>query len=228
MKKAWKVIYPVLITAVVVIAGVIVLEKVLPSFSLGNLFDIFGKGRTITDHGPIILDAIRTQAKLETVEMVFANDVEKGEEWGIGNVCKEKIHYLGYVNVTAGIDLHEITPSSITVINNQDPSKVEVTIKLPKAQYSSRLDTQNSKTLTQTDALLLPFACGGSRLPAITQAAQQSIIEAAEKAALAKGILPMAEERAGFELQQLLYNVGYPKVTIQYAAEGENTPVPED
>ena len=42
------------------------------------------------------------------------------------------------------------------------------------------------------------------------------IEEYARNAALEKGILRMAQEQAGFALQQLLINIGYPKVFIQY------------
>jgi len=210
---------PVLVLALLVVVIVIILMNAVKPPSFGNPVRIITTPTTTFQSGPIILDAIRTQAKLETVAMVFVNDQDESKGWGlevVGEVvCRENITYLGYYTVTAGVDLQKITPSDIVITNDGILSQTLLTITLPAATILHvDPDTQRSRVVHK-DVSIISQLCG-TKLPEMVLEAQIKIEEYARNAALEKGILRMAEEQAGFELQQLLLNIGYPKVFIQY------------
>jgi hypothetical protein len=216
---------PVLILAVIVVALVVILRYVMQSVNfMDNFTDevrVITTPNTTFDSGPVILDAIRTQAKLETVAMAFVNDQEVSKEWGlevVGEVtCWESITYLGYYTVTAGVDLHEITPADIQITNDEVLGTPSITITLPTAKIMHvEPDNQRSRVLDD-DVSIISQLCG-TKLPEMVLEAQVKIDEYSKNAALQKDILSMAQEKAGFELQQLLFNLGYPNVFIQYHA----------
>jgi hypothetical protein len=210
---------PILILAVVVVVIVVVLMKVVKPISFGKQIRIITIPTTTFQLGPVILDAIHTQAKLETVAMVFANDQDVSKSWGlevVGEVvCYEKITYLGYYTVTAGVDLQKITPSDILITNDGILAQTMITITLPAAAILHVEPYAQLSRVIHQDVSLISQLCG-TKLPEMVLEAQAKIQEFARNAALQKGILRTAEEQAGFELQQLLANIGYPKVFIRY------------
>lgn len=209
----------ILILAVIVVVLVVVLVNAVRPFSFGKNIRIITTPTTTFQSGPVILDAIHTQAKLETVAMVFVNDQDVSKEWGlevVGEVvCQENITYLGYYTVTAGVDLQKITPSDILITNDGIPSQTDITITLPAAAILHvEQDNQRSRVIHK-DVSIISQLCG-TKLPEMVLEAQVKIYEYARNAALQKGILRMAQEQAGLKLQQLLYNIGFPKVNIRY------------
>jgi hypothetical protein len=210
---------PVLVLAVLAVIVVVILANVGRSISFGNTVRIVTTPTTTFESGPVILEAIHTQAKLETVAMVFVNDQDESKGWGlevIGEVvCRENITYLGYYTVTAGVDLQQITPSDILVSSDGIPAQTYITITVPAATILHiEPDTQHSRVIHQ-DVSIISQLCG-TKLPEMVLEAQAKIKGYARTAALEKGILRMAQEKAGFELQQLLYKMGFPNVFIQY------------
>jgi len=210
---------PVLILAVLVVIFAVVLVNAVKPFSLGNSIRIVTTPTTTFQSGPVILEAIHTQAKLETVAMVFANDQDVSKGWGlelIGEVvCRENITYLGYYTVTAGVDLQEITSADILITNDGIPAQTFITITLPAATLMHvEPDTERSRVVHK-NASIISQLCG-TKLPEMVLEAQLKIEEYATNAALQKGILRMAQEQAGLELQKLLYKIGYPNVFLQY------------
>jgi hypothetical protein len=211
---------PVFILAGIVVIIVVVLVNAVKPFSFGKSIRIITTPTTTFQSGPVILEAIHTQAKLETVAMVFANDQDVRKGWGlevIGEVvCRENITYLGYYTVTAGVDLQEITSSDILITNDGIPAQTLITITLPTATILHvDPDTQRSRVVHQ-DVSIISQLCG-TKLPEMVLEAQVKIEEYATNAALQKGILRMAQEQAGLELQQLLVNIGFPNVFLQYS-----------
>lgn len=205
--------------ALILVAIIVVLVIAWRSSSFINKIRIITTPTTTFQSGPVILDAIHTQAKLESVAMVFVNDQDESREWGlevVGEVvCRENITYLGYYTVTAGVDLQQITPSDIFIINDGIPAQASITITLPAATILHiEPDTQRSRVIHK-DLSIISQLCG-TKLPEMVLEAQVKIEEYARNAALQKDILRMAQEQAGLGLQQLLANIGYPKVYIQY------------
>jgi Protein of unknown function (DUF4230) len=205
--------------AMIVVIGAIVMNEIR-SISLGDTIRIITTPTTTFNSGPIILDAIKNQARLETVAMVFANDQDVSKEWGlevVGEVvCRENITYLGYYTVTAGVDLQKIAPTDIYVVDRETPAQSVITITLPAAVILHiEPDTQRSRVVHKDVSIISQFC--GTKLPEMVLEAQLKIEEYAKGAALEKGILQMAQERASFELQQLLIKIGYPDVYFKYS-----------
>lgn len=167
----------------------------------------------IVHYGPIVLAAIRTEATLQTYRLTFVNDVDITRPSGIGNICTERIVYLGYYDVTAGVDLNAITEDDIEVV--QRNGEMTVTITLPLAHLTDvTLDTERSRLLVQETPKWVP-GCE-THVADMTLEAQQGIKGYATEAALQAGILRQAQEKAGFVLQRFLYSTGYPNVVIRY------------
>jgi hypothetical protein len=147
--------------------------------------------------------------------MTFANDQTVTRAWGLGGVCQEKITYLAYYDVTAGIDLSKIAPEDILIVNGGSPAQTTITITLPGAEITSvTLDTDRSRIVASQPAWVP--SCG-TQAGDMTVEAQRKIKQDVEKAAKEKGILKQAQEQAGFELQRLLLKMGYPQVFIRYS-----------
>ena len=211
-----------MLMAVIALIIVVVISNALGGVSLKGKIRIVTTPTTVFQSGPVILEAIHNQAKLETVAMVFVNDQDESKGWGlevIGEVvCRENITYIGYYTVTAGVDLQQITPADILVNNDEITAQTQVTITIPAAAIMHIVpDTQRSRVVHK-DVSIISQLCG-TKLPEMVLDAQMKIEEYARNAALEKGILRMAQERAGFELQQLLYKLGYPKVFLLYHEE---------
>ncbi len=165
--------------------------------------------------GPVVLDAIRNQAKLETVSMVFANDLDITKTWGIEGTCREKLTYLGYYTVTAGVDLQVLSEENVKVVSSGGPPQTEITITLPPATILHvELDTQRSRVVHNEGSIISQIC--GTRLGEMVMEAQAKIQNIAETSANQKDILKLAQERASFELQKLLLTLGYTKVTVLY------------
>ncbi len=166
--------------------------------------------------GPLVINAIRTRAKLETVIMNFVNDQEITRVGGIGGLCTERITYLAYYDVVAGVDLGKITTASITVTNDGFPDLATITITVPPAEILNVvLDTQNSRLVAQDTPTWIP-GCE-TQVAAMTVEAQQLTQQYAREAAIERGILKMAQEKAGQELKRFLLDAGYWNVNLEYA-----------
>ena len=168
---------------------------------------------SIVRHGPLIVKAIQSEAKLQTYRMTMVNDAEIIRPSGIGNICTERIVYLGYYDVTAGVDLSAIAAQDVDVV--EAGGQMTVTITLPPAELLDvTLDTGQSRLLVQETPKWVP-GCD-TQVADMTLEAQQRIKDYAAEAALQAGILPLAQEKAGFVLQRFLYSAGYPNVVIRY------------
>jgi hypothetical protein len=169
---------------------------------------------SIIHGGPIIVRAIRSEAKLETYRLTLVNDMEIIRPSGLGNICTERIVYIGYYDVTAGVDLAKIGDQDVDVVEAN--GQMTVTITLPPAEIIDvTLDTDASHLALQETPKWIP-GCE-TQVAAMTLEAQQKIKAYALETALKEGILERAQEHAGFVLQRLLYDLGYPHVVIRYS-----------
>ncbi len=74
--------------------GIKAIAQGLPSLSPSIDINLVPTPSTATVTGPAILDAIRNQSRLETVDMVIANDQDISKKWGFENVCQENLTYM--------------------------------------------------------------------------------------------------------------------------------------
>jgi len=203
------------VLAIMALIGFVILKSInyLPSPS-GEVTFISTPTTTIVS-GPVVLNAIRNQAKLETVQMVFANDVDITKTWGLEGACRETLTYLGYTTVTAGVDLQLLTEENVKVESSGGPPLTEITITLPPASILHvELDTQRSRVVHNETSIISQIC--GTRLGEMVMEAQAKIQNIAETSANQKDIIKLAQDRASFELQKMLLTMGYTKVTVLY------------
>ena len=205
----------ILILLVVAVIGLQLLKSInsLPIPSVG--VTLITTPTTTIISGPVVLNAIRNQAKLETVAMVFANDMDITKTWGLEGACRETLTYLGYYTVTAGVDLQQLTEQNVKVDSTGGPPQTEITITLPPASIMHvELDTQRSRVVHNETSIISQIC--GTKLGVMVMEAQANIQNIAETSANQKDILKLAQDRASFELQKMLLTLGYTKVTVLY------------
>ncbi len=205
----------ILILLVVAVIGLQLLKSInnLPIPSVG--VTLITTPTTTIISGPVVLNAIRNQAKLETVAMVFANDMDITKTWGLEGACRESLTYLGYYTVTAGVDLQQLTEQNVKVDSTGGPPQTEITITLPPASIMHvELDTQRSRVVHNETSIISQIC--GTKLGEMVMEAQANIQNVAETSANQKDILKLAQDRASFELQKMLLTLGYTKVTVLY------------
>jgi hypothetical protein len=218
MKSALISIFIVILVVIIAVLGVLLYlqsqSMTKPSLS-APVIEMITTPTTVKVTGPVILSAIRNDAKLETITMVIANDQDITKEWGVNGACKEDLTYLGYFTVTAGVDLQDIPQADVALDGDGNPATTNVTLILPPADIMHvELDTKRSR-IVHSNVSILPQVCG-TKLPEMVTEAQKDIRDLAEKTARDQNIISMAEDRASFELKKLLVKFGFSRVTIKF------------
>ncbi len=199
------------------------LQQGLPSLSPSINVNLVPTPSTATVTGPAILDAVRNQSRLETVEMVIANDQDISKKWGFENLCQEDLTYMAYFTVTAGVDLNGIAGTDIILNGSGVPADTKVTLQLPPASILHvELDTQHSRVV-HSDPSVLSQVCG-TRLPQMVSEAQSNLQKNAQASALQQGIIKMAQDRASFELQKILLKLGFTNTNIVFKEAYDDQP----
>jgi hypothetical protein len=200
------------------------LKSAFPGFATPEI-KIITTPTTSVVNGPVILDAIHNQSRLETVSMELANDQDVTKVWGLEGACREGLTYLGYFTVTAGVDLQKLAESDIVLAENADRAQTAVTITLPPASILHvELDTQRSRVV-HDDVSIISQLCG-TQLPQMVLEAQADLRKSAEISARKQNIIKLAQDRASFEIQKLLLKLGYTNVTIQFNEAYDDQPNP--
>ncbi len=228
-----KIMIAILITAFIGGSGVLGVQLVQQGFKslqqgLNSLspsinVNLVPTPSTVTVTGPAILDAIRNQSRLETVEMVIANDQDITKKWGFENLCQEDLTYMAYFTVTAGVDLNGIAGTDIILNGSGVPADTKVTLQLPPASILHvELDTQHSR-IVHSDVSVISQVCG-TRLPQMVTEAQANLQKNAQATALQQGIIKMAQDRASFELQKILLKLGFTNTNIVFKEAYDDQP----
>lgn len=212
MKRYLLLFLILVVVGVAVFAGIQSLGQGFPSAEV----KMITTPTTVTVTGPVILAAIRNQAKMETVSIVLANDQDISKSWGLEGACQESLTYLGYFTVTAGIDLQAIAGTDIVLDGSGASAESSVTLKLPPARILHvELDTQRSRVV-HSDPSILSQICG-TQLPAMVMEAQTNLRKNAETSAYKQGIIQMAQDQASFELRKVLLQLGFSNVNIVFS-----------
>lgn len=210
----------IILLAVLVVAGILALNyfKIVsvPALDLNTL----STPTVTTLTGPVILESIQNEAQLETISMEVANDQDVTRTWGVGGACRETLTYLGYFQITAGVNLQNIALADVKVDYRLNPLHPAITITLPPASIIHViLDTAHSRVVNDQVSIISQLC--GTQLPDMVSQAQVETQQMATDTAIEEDILKNAQDRASFELQKLLLNMGYSNVTILY-----NSPTP--
>ncbi len=203
--------------------GIKSLGQGLTSLSPSVEINLVPTPSTVTVTGPAILDAIRNQSRLETVDMTIANDQDISRKWGFENLCQEDLTYMAYFTVTAGVDFNDIAGTDVILNGSGVPADTKVTLQLPPARILHvELDTQHSR-IVHSDVSVISQVCG-TQLPQMVTDAQANLQKNAQASALQQGIIKMAQDRASFELQKILLKLGFTNTNIVFKEAYDDQP----
>ena len=156
----------------------------------------------------VIVEEINSLARLETASYSFQDilQIERNQESLFG-LFGESLLFVAYGDVIAGIDLAKLGPEDVQVV-----SPTKVVVRLPEAElFVMDLDNDRSYVADRDIGLLTK---GDAELETlIRQEAEARMMEAA----LANGILDMANEEARSVLSGLLTELGFQEIEF---AEG--------
>lgn len=151
----------------------------------------------------VIVEEINSLAQLHTASYSFQDilQIERNQESLLG-LFGESLLFVAYGDVTAGVDLAKLRPEDVQVV-----SPTKVVVRLPEAElFVTDLDNERSYVANRDIGLLTK---GDSELETlIRQEAEDRMTEAA----LANGILEMADEEARNTLRGLLTELGFEEV----------------
>lgn len=151
----------------------------------------------------VIVEEINSLARLETASYSFQDilQIERNQESLFG-LFGESLLFVAYGDVIAGVDLTKMGPGDVEVVS---PSNVMV--RLPESEiFVTDLDNERSYVANRDIGLL---AKGDAELETlIRQEAEARMTEAA----LANGVLEMADEEARNILHSLLTELGFEEI----------------
>lgn len=159
---------------------------------------------------PSVVLAVRDLARLETAEYHIERIVDLRERRSLlfGLIkTQDAILFVAVGQVTAGVDLGELTEADVKV--DQASGIAEVRLPAPMV-FSTRLDNDRSWVYARTtDAL-------ARRHEDLETRARQEAQRTLEQAALAGGILERAQENAERTVAAFVRSLGYTTVTISW------------
>jgi hypothetical protein len=157
----------------------------------------------IQPQGPSVVEQIQSLSRLETAQYTVKT-VLTGESTGpIPPLTSDKILFIAYGQVVAGVDLSKLTDADVQVVSNT------VTLRLPAAEIlSSRLDNDKSNVYDRQTGF---FTKADPNLESqIRQKAEQEI----RQEALEGGILSNAQTNAEKTVRVLLEHLQYDRITF--------------
>lgn len=158
---------------------------------------------------PNVVSAVRELARLETAEVHVERVVDLRDEqrrlFGLLE-SEDAILLIAAGDVTAGIDLAQLTEDDVTV----DAAAKRVTVRLPApVVLSSRLDNERTTVHSRTTGLLARR--NESLETRARQTAEHEIVEAARQTR----ILDKAGENARRSVEQLVRALGFDEVHVE-------------
>jgi len=169
----------------------------------------------IQPQGPSIVTQIQSLSRLESAQY-SVKTVLTGESTGpVPPFTSDKILFIAYGQVVAGVDLSRVTDADVQVVSNT------VRLRLPPPEIlSTRLDNSKSNVYDRQTGF---FTKADPNLESqIRQRAEQEI----RQQALEGGILMTAQDNAEKTLRVLLTSLHYDSVTITAAPLPAGTVAP--
>jgi hypothetical protein len=152
---------------------------------------------------------VRTLARLETVSYHIERVIDLRDQQSLlfGLVkTQDAILFIAVGEVTAGVDLSELTEGDVQV----DKANDRVVVTLPPARILSvRLDNEHSWVFSRTTDVL------AKRQEDLETRARREAESTLEQAAIGGGILDRARESAESTVTSLIRSLGYSSVTVR-------------
>ncbi len=158
----------------------------------------------IQPQGPSVVEQVQALSRLETARYTVKT-VLTGESTGslLGGLTSDKILFIAYGNVVAGVDLSKLRDEDVQVISGT------VTMRLPPAEILNHsLDNSKSAVYDRQTGF---FTKADPNLETqVRQRAEQEIVNQA----LEDGVLKTAQDNAETTLRTLLRGLHYDSVTF--------------
>lgn len=196
------------------------------NFQLGDR--LFGAFNTLitpktlepqVDVRSLILQQVREASELTTAVFTMQAVVPTEQEAAVGGFVfgKTKLLYIAHGEVTAGVNLSQITAKDVQIVDGV------IQLQLPPAQVLDRkIDVNKSQVYDYNRGML---GLGPDTGPELQTLAQQQALEKITVAACQEGLLQKATDRAKLVVTQLLTTAGYKTIVVnsQPVAPGQES-----
>jgi Protein of unknown function (DUF4230) len=203
-----------------VVGGAIVLVvRQIITIPPGLLSALTGGPAPISVQGTTILEGIRKMSDLATVRFNYSNLVTSQRELPeiLKGLYGDRLVLVAVGYITAGIDLRQMTVSSITTQGDT------MTITLPPPQLlACALDEKASYVVSRDTGVFSRPA------PNLDQEARRFAVGEFRKAATDSDILPQAQANAETLIRSFVTSLGIKNVKIVQTPPDPNAPLPGD
>ena len=161
------------------------------------------------DIRPLILAQINEISELTTAELVMETIVPTSAETKIGNfsIGKTKLLYIAQGEVTAGIDLSNLTTDHIRLVDN----KLEIQLPPPEI-LDRKIDVERSGVYEYNRGFL---NLGPDVAPELQSLAERQTLQRMVVSACDQGLLEIANQKAQETIAQLFTHAGYTEVEVK-------------
>ncbi|HEY9796057.1 MAG TPA: DUF4230 domain-containing protein [Leptolyngbyaceae cyanobacterium] len=157
----------------------------------------------------LIVSQVRGASELTTAVFTMEAVVPTRQDRNLGGYTlgTTTLLYIAYGEVRAGIDLQDLKPDDVQVVNNT------IQLKLPPPRIlDSKIDV-NRSTVYDYDRGFLSL--GPDVAPQLQMLAQRETLKKIVTAACSNGVLAQANDRSQLVVEKLLNTAGYKQVEVK-------------
>ncbi len=157
----------------------------------------------------LIVSQVRGASELTTAVFTMEAVVPTRQDRNLGGYTlgTTTLLYIAYGEVRAGIDLQDLKPDDVQIVNNT------IQLKLPPPRIlDSKIDV-NRSTVYDYDRGFLSL--GPDVAPQLQMLAQRETLKKIVTAACSNGVLAQANDRSQLVVEKLLNTAGYKQVEVK-------------
>ena len=157
----------------------------------------------------LIVSKVQGASELTTAVFTMEAVVPARQERKIGEytIGSTTLLYIAYGEVRAGVDLKELTPNNVSIVNDT------IQLKLPPPRIlDSKIDVNRSSVYDYDRGFL---GLGPDTAPQLQTLAQQETLKKIKVAACKQNLLAQANDRAQLVVEKLLNTAGYKQVEVK-------------
>jgi hypothetical protein len=157
----------------------------------------------------LVVSQVRGASELTTAVFTMEAVVPTRQERKIGQYTlgATTLLYIAYGEVRAGVDLKELNPNNVTVVNDT------IQLQLPPPRIlDSKIDVNRSSVYDYDRGFL---GLGPDTAPQLQSLAQQETLKKIKEAACKNNLLAQANDRAELVVEKLLNTAGYKQVVVK-------------
>lgn len=157
----------------------------------------------------LIVSQVRGASELTTAVFTMEAVVPTRQDRNLGGYTlgTTTLLYIAYGEVRAGVDLKDLKPEDVQVVNNT------IQLKLPPPRIlDSKIDVNRSSVYDYNRGFL---GLGPDVAPQLQMLAQQETLKKIVTAACSNGVLTQANDRAQLVVEKLLNTAGYKAVEVK-------------